>query len=202
MLLLINTLFFAETSAIYNAKTPNITNLHTLVANRSPFFVTRVALLWKYQERDGSFLSEQGIVKCGELIYLFIYLFIYCSCLLIFRWFVTVAVVVVFLFCFLVFSCFTVLSKHFIIYLQLIWAEIIPVVCSNPDPIVAIWPAVPVTIHKVRISIVPWIVCNVDIMAPSSKSWKIVIVAVRGVLIVVVYVLFEISITVVVFQWV
>ena len=132
--------------------------------------------------------------------HLFIYLFIYCSCLLIFRWFVTVAVVVVFLFCFLVFSCFTVLSKHFIIYLQLIWAEIIPVVCSNPDPIVAIWPAVPVTIHKVRISIVPCIVCNVDIMAPSSKSWKIVIVAVRGVLIVVVYVLFEISITVVVFQ--
>ena len=128
----------------------------------------------------------------------FIYLFIYCSCLLIFHWFVTVAVDVVFLFCFLVFSCFTVLSKHFIIYLQLIWAEIIPVVCSNPDPIVAIWPAVPVTIRKVRISIVPCIVCNVDIMA--TKNWKIVIVAVRGVLIVVVYVLFEISITVVVFQ--
>ena len=67
-----NTLFFAETSAIDNAKTPNITNLHALVANQSPFFVTRVALLWKYQERDGSFLSEQGIVKCGELIYFFI----------------------------------------------------------------------------------------------------------------------------------
>ena len=32
-----NTLYFAETSAIDNAKTPNITNLHTLVANQSPF---------------------------------------------------------------------------------------------------------------------------------------------------------------------
>ena len=28
---------FAEASAIDNAKTPNITNLHTLVANQSPF---------------------------------------------------------------------------------------------------------------------------------------------------------------------
>ena len=84
--------------------------------------------------------------------------------------------------------------------LQLIWAEMIPVSCSSPDTIVAIWPAVRVTIVKVRISIVPCIVCNVDIIVPSSKSWKIIIVAVRGVLIVVVYVLFEISITVVVFQ--
>ena len=121
------------------------------------------------------------------------HLFIYCHCLFIFRWFV-----VVFLFCFLVFCCFTALSKHFIINLQLIWAEIIPVSCSNPDSIVAIWPSVPVTITKVRISIVSCIVCNVDIMVP--KSWKIVVVAVRGVSIVVVYVLFEISITVVVFQ--
>ena len=128
------------------------------------------------------------MVKCGELIYLLIY----CYCLFIFRWFVVVTVVVV------VFCCFTVLSKHFIINLQLIWAEIIPVLCSNPDSIVAIWLSVLVTITKMRISIVSCIVCNVDIMAP--KSWKIAIVAVRGVLIVVVYVLFEISITVVVFQ--
>ena len=124
------------------------------------------------------------------------HLFLYCCCLFIFRWFV----VVIFLFCFLVFCCFTVLSKHFIINLQLIWAEMIPVLCSNPDAIVAIWPAVRVTIVKVRISIVPCIVCNVDIIAPSSKSWKRIMVAVGGVLIVVVYVLFEISITVVVFQ--
>ena len=107
----------------------------------------------------------------------------------------------VFLFCSLVFCGFTVLSKHFIINLQLIWAEMIPVSCSaNPDFIVAIWTAVRVTIVKVRISIVPCIVCNVDIIAPSSKSWKTIIVAVRGVLIVGVYGLFEISITVVVFQ--
>ena len=63
---------------------------------------------------------------------------------------------------------------------------------------VAIWRLVLVTIIKVRISIVSCIVSNVDIMAP--KSWKIAIVAVRGVLIVSVYVVFEISITVVVFQ--
>ena len=131
----------------------------------------------------------------------FISLFIYCYCIFIFRWFVVVTFVAVFfLFSFLVFCCFTILSKHFVIYLQFIWVEIIPVLCSNPDPIVAIWPAVRVTIIKVRIGIVPCIVCNVHIMASSSKSWKIVIVTVRGVLIVVAYVLFEISITVVVFQ--
>ena len=130
--------------------------------------------------------------------HLFIYLVIYCYCIFIFRWFVVVTVVVFFLFCFLVFCCFTVLSKHFIINLQLIWAEIIPVSCSNPDSIVAIWPSVPFTITKPRISIVSCIVCNVDVMVP--KSWKTVVVAVCGVSIVVVYVLFEISITVVVFQ--
>ena len=38
--------FFAETSAIYNAETPNITNLHTLVADQSLFLsLARVALL-------------------------------------------------------------------------------------------------------------------------------------------------------------
>ena len=130
--------------------------------------------------------------------HLFIYLVIYCYCIFIFRWFVVVTVVVFFLFCFLVFCCFTVLSKHFIINLQLIWAEMIPVLCSNPDSVVAIWLSVLDTISKPRISIVSCIVCNVDIVA--TKSWTIVIVAVSGVSIVVVYVLFEISITVVVFQ--
>ena len=135
-------------------------------------------------------------------LYFFIYLFIYCYCLFIFRWFVVVTVVVVVVVVVFVllsgFCCFAVLSKHFIINLQLIWAEIIPVSCSNPDTVVAIWLSVLVTITKPRISIVSCIVCNVDVMAP--KSWKIAIVAVRGVLIVVVYVLFEISITVIVFQ--
>ena len=70
------------------------------------------------------------------------------------------------------------LSKHFIINLQLIWAEISPVLCSSPDTIVAIWPSVLITIFKVRISIVTCIVCNVDIMA--TKSWKTAMVAVRG----------------------
>ena len=103
-----------------------------------------------------------------------------------------------FLFCFLVFCCFAVLSKHFIINLQLIWAEMIPVLCSNPDPRVAIWPSVLITITKPRISIVSCIVCNVDIMA--TKSWKTVIAAVRGPTKLLGYVLFKISITVVVFQ--
>ena len=97
------------------------------------------------------------------------------------------------------FCCFAVLSKHFIINLQLIWAEIIPVLCSaNPDFIVAIWPSVLVTVIKVRITIVCCIVCNVDIMA--TKSWKTVIAAVRGPTKLLGYVLFKISIAVVVFQ--
>ena len=129
------------------------------------------------------------------------HLFIYCYCLFICRWFVVITVVLVVVVVFVLlsgFCCFTVLTKHFIINLQLIWAEIIPVLCSNPDSIVAIWPSVLMTIIKVRMSIVSCIVCNVDIMA--TKSWKIVIVVVSGVSIAVVYVLFEISITVIVFQ--
>ena len=109
MPLLINTLFFAETSAIYNAKTPNITNLNSLVANQTPFFVTRVALLSKYQERDDSFLSEQGIVKCGELIYFFISLFIYLFTAIVYLFFagllllpLLLLLLLLFLFCFLV----------------------------------------------------------------------------------------------------
>ena len=70
--------------------------------------------------------------------------------------------------------------------------------CSNPGRTVTIRTAVLLTNSYVRISIVSCIVCNVDII--GTKSWKIAIVAVCGVLIVVVYVLFEISITVVAFQ--
>ena len=88
-------------------------------------------------------------------------------------------------------------SKDFVINLQLIWRKIS---CSNPVRIDTIVTAVRLTKSEARISIVSCIVCNVDIM--GTKSWKTVIVAVRGVLIVAAYVVFEISITVVVFQWV
>ena len=97
--------------------------------------------------------------------------------------------------------CRPVSSKHFIINLQLIWAEIIPVSCSNPDAIVAIRTAVRVTV-KVRIGISSRIVRNIHIMA-LTKGWTIIIIAVSGVAIVTVsYVLFEVSIPFVVFQWV
>ena len=89
-------------------------------------------------------------------------------------------------------------SKDFVINLQLIWRKTISVSCSNPERIVTIGTAVRLTNSNVRISIVSCIVCNVDIMVP--KSWKIVIGAVRGAIIVFGYVLFEVSITSVVFQ--
>ena len=124
------------------------------------------------------------------------YSFIYCCCLFIFRWFVVVTVVdflVSFVFC-----CCPVSSKHFIINFQLIWAEIIPVSCSNPNAIVAIRPAVRATI-KVRIGISSRIVRNMHIIAPT-KGWTMIIIAVSGVVIVAVsYVLFEVSIPLVVF---
>ena len=134
------------------------------------------------------FLIEQSIVKDGELIYLFIHflllLFFFgllmfsCGCC----------------FCFLL--CWRpVSSKDFVINLQLIWRKIS---CSNPLRIVTIGTAVRLTKSEARISIVSCIVCNVDIMA--TKSWKIVIAAVRGCMIVLGYVLFKISVTVVVFQ--
>ena len=76
-----------------------------------------------------AFFLSKGIVKGGELI---IYLFIFCYEL--FCWsvdvFVVVVVVAVCLFVFYAFfvlCCRPVSSKHFIINLQLIWAEIIPV---------------------------------------------------------------------------
>ena len=93
------------------------------------------------------------------------------------------------------------LSKHFIINLQLIWAEIIPVSWSNPEVIVTIGTAVRVTV-KVRTGISSRIVHNFHIIAPT-KGWTIIIMAVSGVAIAAVgYVLFEVSIRFVVFQWV
>ena len=116
--------------------------------------------------------------------------------------FVVIVVVAVCLFVFYAFfvlCCRPVSSKHFIINLQLIWAEMIPVSCSNPEIIVTIWTVVRVTI-KVRTGISSRIVRNIHIMA-RTKGWTIIIMAVSGVVIVAVgYVLFEVSIPFVVFQ--
>ena len=79
-----------------------------------------------------AFFLSKGIVKGGELIiYLFVYLFFVVTY---FCWSVDVFVVIlVVAVCLFVFYAFFVLcyrpvsSKHFIINLQLIWAEIIPV---------------------------------------------------------------------------
>ena len=152
----------------------------------------------------GAFFLSKGIVKGGKLIiYLFIYLFFAVTY---FCWSVDVFVVIVVVaVCLFVFYAFFVLccrppisSKHFIINLQLIWAEIIPVSCSNPNAIVAIRPAVRAT-TKVRIGISSRIVRNMHIIAPT-KGWTMIIIAVSGVVIVAVsYVLFEVSIPLVVF---
>ena len=116
--------------------------------------------------------------------------------------FVVIVVVAVCLFVFYAFfvlCCRPVSSKHFIINLQLIWAEIIPVSCSNPEIIVTIGTGVRVT-TKVRIGISSRIVRNMHIMA-RTKGWTIIILAVSGPVIVAVgYVLFEVSIPFVVFQ--
>ena len=118
--------------------------------------------------------------------------------------FIVIVVVAVCLFVFYVFfvlCCRPVSSKQFIINLHLIWAEIIPVSWSNPEIIVTIGTAVRVT-TKVRIGISSRIVRNFHIMA-RTKGWTIIIIAVSGVAIVAVgYVLFEVSIPFVVFQWV
>ena len=166
-------------------------------------------LLWKYHERDGSFLSQQRYSKRRKADYLFIYLLIYFLLWLIFvgllmflLWLLLLLFVCFFFYAFFILCCRPpISSKHFIINLQLIWAEIIPVSCSKPDPIVAIGTAVRVT-TKVRIGISSRIVRNIHIMAPT-KGWTIIILAVSGVAVVAVgYVLFEVSIPVVVFQWV
>ena len=116
--------------------------------------------------------------------------------------FVVIVVVAVCLFSIL--SLFYVtarfLSKHFIINLQLIWAEIISVSCSNPEVIVTIGTAAVRVTVKVRTGISSRIVPNMHIMAPT-KGWTIIIIAVSGGAIVAVgYVLFEVSIPFVVFQ--
>ena len=194
-----NTSFVAKTSAIFfyidNAKAPIITNLHKLVANHLfchelRYFENIIKMMVAF------FLTEQSIVKDGEVIYLFLHfllLLFFVGLLMFFLW-LLFFVVVVFL-AFLLVCCCPVSSKDFVINLQLIWRKML---CSNPGRTVTIRTAVLLTNSYVRIFIVSCIVCNVDII--GTKSWKIVIVAVCGVLIAVVYVLFEISITVVVFQ--
>ena len=52
---------------------------------------------------------------------------------------------------------------------------------------------------KARVRTVSCVVCNVDIM-PSAKDWTIVIVTVSGIVIVAVYIIFKVSIPVIVFQ--
>ena len=151
-----------------------------------------------------AFFLSKGIVKGGELIiYLFIYLFFaviyFCWSVNFFVVIVLVAICLFVFYAFFVLCCRPVSSRHFIINLQLIWAEIIPVSCSNPEIIVTIGTAVRVTI-KVRLGISSRIVRNIHIMAPT-KGWTITIVVVSGVAIVAVgYVLFEVSIPLVVFQ--
>ena len=180
-------------------------NLYTLAANH--LFCHEWSYFENIMKEMVAFFLSKGIVKGGELIiYLFIYLFFAVTY---FCWTVDVFVVIVVVaVCLFVFYAFFVLccrppisSKHFIINLQLIWAEIFPVSWSNPDPIVAIGTAVRAT-TKVRIGISSRIVRNIHIMAPT-KGWTTIILTVSGVAVVAVgYVLFEVSIPVVVFQWV
>ena len=158
-----------------------------------------VALLWKYHKNDGSFLFDWAKYSQRRRGDLFISSFFAVTffCWLVDVFLVAVFFVVVVFLAFLLLCCRPVSSKDFVVNLQLIWRKIL---CSNPGRIVTIRTAVLLTNSEERISIVSCIVCNVDIKA--TKSWKIVILAVRGVLIVAAYVVFEISITVVVFQWV
>ena len=169
--------------------------MHKLAANH--FFLSWVALLWKYHEKDSSFLFDWAKYSQRRRADLFIYSFFAVT---FFFWLVDVFLWLLFLFFVfaLLLLCWRpVSSKDFVINLQLIWRKIS---CSNPLRIVTIGTAVRLTKSEARISIVSCIVCNVDIMA--TKSWKIVIAAVRGCMIVLGYVLFKISVTVVVFQWV
>ena len=71
-----NTSFVAKTSAIFfyidNAKAPNITNLHKLVANH--LFCNELRYFENIiKMRVAFFLTEQSIVKDGEVIYLFLH---------------------------------------------------------------------------------------------------------------------------------
>ena len=180
---------------IDNAKAPNITNLHKLVANH--LFCHQLRYFENIMKKMVAFfLTEQSIVKDGEVIYLFIHvllLLFFVGLLMFFLW--LLFLLLFFFLAFLLLCCLPVSSKDFVINLQLIWRKIL---CSNPGRIVTIRTAVLLTNNEARISIVSCIIYNVDFIA--TKSWKLVIVAVRGVLIVAAYVIFEISITVVVFQ--
>ena len=148
-----------------------------------------------------AFFLSKGIVKGGELIiYLFFAVTYFCWSVDVFVVIVVVAVCLFVFYVFFVLCCRPVSSKHFIINFQLIWAEIIPVSCSNPDPIVAMGTAAVRVTIKVRICISSRIVRNMHIMA-RTEGWTIIILAVSGVVIrVASYVLFEVSIPVVVFQ--
>ena len=148
-----------------------------------------------------AFFLSKGIVKGGELIiYLFFAVTYFCWSVDVFVVIVVVAVCLFVFYAFFVLCCRPVSSKLFIINLQLIWAEIIPVSCSNPDAIVAIGTAAVRVTSKVRIGISSRIVRNMHIMAPT-KGWTMIILAVSGVAIAAVgYVLFEVSIPVVVLQ--
>ena len=150
-----------------------------------------------------AFFLSKGIVKGGELI---IYLFIFCCDLfLLVCWCFCCDCCCCCLFVFYAFfvlCCHPISSRHFIINFQLIWAEMIPVSWSNPEIIVTIGTAAVRVTTKVRIGISSRIVVNKHIMA-TTKDWTITIIAVSGGAIVAVgYVLFEVSIPVVVFQWV
>ena len=64
--------FVAETSAIDNAKTPNTTNLYSLDSNH--LFCHELRYFGNIMKKMVAFfLTEQSIVKDGELIYLFIH---------------------------------------------------------------------------------------------------------------------------------
>ena len=68
--------FVAETSAIDNAKTPNITNLYSLDANH--LFCHELRYFGNIMKKMVAFfLTEQSIVKDGELIYLFIHFLLF-----------------------------------------------------------------------------------------------------------------------------
>ena len=92
-------------------------------------------------------------------------------------------------------SC-SVTSKYFIVNLYFIWAEI---VVSCPERIVAVGTGVRVTV-KVRVIIIICIVCDVNIVSPT-KGWTIIIITVCGLVIIVVNVVFEVTISIIVFEW-
>ena len=89
--------FDAETSAFDNAKVPNITNLHKLDANH--LFCNELRYFENIMKKMlAFFLTEQRIVKDGELIYLFIHvllLLIFVGLLMFLLW-----LLLLFFFCF------------------------------------------------------------------------------------------------------